>query len=172
MISKECFCKALRMIREQEKINDQFSQALLTVGDGHFVFGSPNKFYEALMMVLKEAAGDKYRKGPAHPRGPNSKTAVFLITIRLNINKIYRNNPNSAPAPAQFAGLPGENRGSPRSSSLRRLKNTPAQPQEDPQRNRGAQHIGHRLRGENALVAEQAVHHKEHREKHNALSAD
>ena len=48
------------MIREQEKINDQFSQALQTVGDGHFVFGSPNKFYEALMMVLKEAVGDKY----------------------------------------------------------------------------------------------------------------
>ena len=60
MISKECFCKGLRMIQEQEKINEKFSQALQTVGNGYFVFGSHNKFYEALMMVLKETVGDKY----------------------------------------------------------------------------------------------------------------
>ena len=60
MISKELFCKALRMIVEQEKINHQFEEALQMVGNGHFVFGTPNKFYDALLEVLKETVGDRY----------------------------------------------------------------------------------------------------------------
>lgn len=40
MLSKEGFCKALQMIKEQESIDEQFSKALNLVGDGHFVFGA------------------------------------------------------------------------------------------------------------------------------------
>ena len=45
MISKELFCKALRMIVEQEEINRRFAEALQLVGNGHYVFGNPNKYY-------------------------------------------------------------------------------------------------------------------------------
>ena len=34
MISKELFCKALRMIVEQEEINRRFAEALQLVGNG------------------------------------------------------------------------------------------------------------------------------------------
>ena len=37
MLSKEGFCKALQMIKEQESIDEQFSKALDLVGNGHFV---------------------------------------------------------------------------------------------------------------------------------------
>ena len=60
MISKELFCKAIRMIVEQEEIDRQFADALQMVGNGHYVFGTPNKYYDALMEVLKETVGDKY----------------------------------------------------------------------------------------------------------------
>ena len=33
MLSKEGFCKALQMIKEQESIDEQFSKALNLVGD-------------------------------------------------------------------------------------------------------------------------------------------
>lgn len=60
MLSKETFCKALELVLEQERIDNAFSDALQTVGNGHYVFGSPNKNYEALMLVLKEAVNDRY----------------------------------------------------------------------------------------------------------------
>ena len=60
IITKETFCKALEMIREQERINDEFAQALQKVGNGHYVFGTENKFFDALLMVLKEAVNDQY----------------------------------------------------------------------------------------------------------------
>ena len=60
MITKELFCKALRMIGEPEHIDNAFSDALQTVGNGYFVFGTENKYREALLMVLKEAACDRY----------------------------------------------------------------------------------------------------------------
>ena len=59
-LSKESFCKALALIKEQEEINDQFSKALNQVGNGHFVFGTGNRYLEALLLVLKEAVNDKY----------------------------------------------------------------------------------------------------------------
>lgn len=59
-ISKETFCKALALIKEQEVIDEQFSKALNQVGNGHFVFGVGNKYLEALLMILKEALSDKY----------------------------------------------------------------------------------------------------------------
>ena len=60
MISKELFCKALDMIKEQEATDEDFGRALQKVGNGHFVFGTENKYREALMMVLKEAVNDRF----------------------------------------------------------------------------------------------------------------
>lgn len=60
MVSKETFCKALRLIKEQQNIDHQFSKALELVGDGHYVFSGGEKLLEALRLVLKEAACDKY----------------------------------------------------------------------------------------------------------------
>lgn len=60
MISKDTFCKALQMLLEQERIDNAFEEALQTIGDGHFVYGSNNKYREALLMVLKESVDDKY----------------------------------------------------------------------------------------------------------------
>ena len=60
MISKEGFCKALRMIKEQEAIDDQFCKALEMVGSGHFAFGADSKYLIALRNVLKETVGDQY----------------------------------------------------------------------------------------------------------------
>ena len=60
MLSKEGFCKALQMIKEQESIDEQFSKALDLVGNGHFVFGTENKYLLALRDVLKEAVNDQY----------------------------------------------------------------------------------------------------------------
>ena len=60
MLSKETFCKALRMIKEQEEIDEKFDHALDLVCDGHYVYGTKNKFLSALLLVLKEAVHDQY----------------------------------------------------------------------------------------------------------------
>lgn len=60
VISKETFCKAMAFIKEQEKTDEQFSKALSKVGNGHFVFGTGNRYLEALLVVLKETLDDKY----------------------------------------------------------------------------------------------------------------
>ena len=57
-VSKETFCKALHLIKEQEEINERFSKALGEVGNGHFVFGSGNRYLSALLLVLKEAVNE------------------------------------------------------------------------------------------------------------------
>jgi len=59
MISKDIFCKALKLIQEQESTDEAFSKALQNVGDGHFVFGVKNKYLEALLLVISEAMNDK-----------------------------------------------------------------------------------------------------------------
>lgn len=59
-ISKECFCHALRLIQEQGEINEKFEKALQLVGNGHFVYGTGNKYYEALLDALKEALHDQF----------------------------------------------------------------------------------------------------------------
>ncbi len=59
-ISKETFCKALSLIKEQTIIDEKFSDALSTVGNGHFAFGADNKYLEGLLLVLTEVVGDKY----------------------------------------------------------------------------------------------------------------
>lgn len=44
----------------QLEIDEQFSKALNLVGDGHFVFGTENKYLLPLRDVLKEAVNDQY----------------------------------------------------------------------------------------------------------------
>ena len=58
MISNDLFCKTITAIQEQGEINDNFSKALQTVGDGHFVFGTDNKYYYALMNILVDIFKD------------------------------------------------------------------------------------------------------------------
>lgn len=60
MISKELFCKVLQLLKEQEAVDEEFGNALQKMGNGFFVFGSENKYREALLMLLKEAAHDQY----------------------------------------------------------------------------------------------------------------
>ena len=60
MISKEIFCKALSLIQDQQDIDREVGLALEKVGDGSFVYGVGNKYYEALLLVLKAAVDDKY----------------------------------------------------------------------------------------------------------------
>lgn len=51
-ITRETFCKALALIQEQDKINEEFGKALETVGDGHYVFGVKNRYLSAALLVL------------------------------------------------------------------------------------------------------------------------
>ena len=60
MISKETFCKALLMIKEQSEINSKVGDALELVCDGHVIFGAFDKCRDALLMVLKESVNDRY----------------------------------------------------------------------------------------------------------------
>ena len=60
MISKETFCKALELIQEQQAVNKKVSDALELVGNGYFAFSGGEQYYEALMLVLKDASCDKY----------------------------------------------------------------------------------------------------------------
>lgn len=60
MISKETFCKALALLQEQDKLNHVFSKALELMGNGAFVFGSEDRYKEALLLVLAEAVNDQY----------------------------------------------------------------------------------------------------------------
>ena len=59
-ISKELFCNAIQLLQEQEAVDDEFGRALQKVGNGHFVFGTENKYREALLLVLKAGLNDKY----------------------------------------------------------------------------------------------------------------
>lgn len=58
-ISKECFCAALRSIKEQDAIYEEVADSMQKVFDGCFVFGD-NKYLDALLFVLKEAINDQY----------------------------------------------------------------------------------------------------------------
>lgn len=59
-VSKKTFCEALRLIQKQSKKERAFSQAINLMGDGHFVFGTPNHYLDAALIVLREALDDKY----------------------------------------------------------------------------------------------------------------
>jgi hypothetical protein len=59
-ISKETFCRALNLIKEQQTIDDTVGDALELVSGGWVLFNSENKNLEALLMVLQEVCNDKY----------------------------------------------------------------------------------------------------------------
>lgn len=59
MITKETFCKVISLIKEQDQINRVFTEALYTVGDGPFAFGTNNRYLDALLLVLTEELNDK-----------------------------------------------------------------------------------------------------------------
>jgi hypothetical protein len=59
-LSKESFCKALALIKEQDHINDRVSEALELVCGNRVVYGTSSKYFEALLLVMKEALPDKY----------------------------------------------------------------------------------------------------------------
>ena len=80
MISKETFCKALQMIQEQSETDAEFSRALDLVGDGHFIFGVKNKYFEACIMRAA-AATDAQSERPPCPVGAatlRSRCATYL----------------------------------------------------------------------------------------------
>ena len=60
VLSKKTFCEALRKIQAQREIDEKFSEALQTVGNGYYVFGSENLSLAALRDVLKESVNDQY----------------------------------------------------------------------------------------------------------------
>ena len=60
MITKETFCKALALIQEQDNLNRLLSKTLGLMGSGSFVFGSEDRYKEALLLVLAEAVNDQY----------------------------------------------------------------------------------------------------------------
>lgn len=60
LLCKETFCKALRLLKEQDETNDKVSNALLELTGSHVDFGYENKWLQALRMVLAEAVNDKY----------------------------------------------------------------------------------------------------------------
>lgn len=60
LLSQETFCSALRMIGEQEAINEEVTKALSKILDGSYTLGRDNKWLAALLMVLKEAVHDQY----------------------------------------------------------------------------------------------------------------
>jgi len=59
MISKKKFCEILEQIKEQEKIDEEFSKALETVCDSWCIYNTKNKIYKVLWDLLKEIFGDK-----------------------------------------------------------------------------------------------------------------
>ena len=59
-VSKETFCKALRLIRQQEAADNAVGQALGEVCGGSVAFDCGNRYLEALLLVLKETVHDTY----------------------------------------------------------------------------------------------------------------
>ncbi len=59
-ISKDVFCSALKLIKEQEAVDDEFSSTADGGKWSFLVFGTENKYRRALLMVLKEAVNDVY----------------------------------------------------------------------------------------------------------------
>ncbi len=60
MLSKEVFCQALSFLLEQQKTDEDFAHALEKVGSGYFLYGTGNRYREALLLVLKEGINDRF----------------------------------------------------------------------------------------------------------------
>lgn len=62
MISKELFVKVIGLLQEQDSIDEQFSKALDLVCDCvSIVYGTNNKAYKAVMLLLEDACNDVYQ---------------------------------------------------------------------------------------------------------------
>jgi len=59
MIKKETFKKVIKLVQEQEKIDYNFSKALETVCDTWCIYGTNNKYSDALFLLLEEIFQDK-----------------------------------------------------------------------------------------------------------------
>jgi len=58
MISKELFVQIINNIQIQEKIDNEFAKALETVCDSYCLYGTKNKIYSSLLLLLKEIFKD------------------------------------------------------------------------------------------------------------------
>ena len=59
MISKETFVKIIKNIQEQDQIDNSFGKALETVCDSYCIYGTKNKIYSSLFILLQEIFNDK-----------------------------------------------------------------------------------------------------------------
>ena len=59
MISKELFVQIINNIQIQEKIDNNFGKSLETVCDSYCLYGTKNKIYSSLLLLLKEIFNDK-----------------------------------------------------------------------------------------------------------------
>lgn len=59
MINKKIFIRIIKSIQEQDKIDDDLGKALETVCDSYCMYGTKNKKYDALHILLKEVFNDK-----------------------------------------------------------------------------------------------------------------
>ena len=58
MISKELFVQIINNIQIQEKIDNNFGKSLETVCDSYCLYGTKNKIYSSLLLLLKEIFKD------------------------------------------------------------------------------------------------------------------
>lgn len=58
MISKKTFCKVIEWVKEQDRIDSDFGKSLETVCDSWCIYGTKNKKYEALFLLLEEIFND------------------------------------------------------------------------------------------------------------------
>ena len=58
MISKQTFIKVIKLIQQQEEIDNKVGKSLETVCDGYVMFNSINEKYRALSLILKEIFKD------------------------------------------------------------------------------------------------------------------
>lgn len=59
MISKKTFVEVIKAIQKQDLVDENFSNALETVCDSWCIYGTINKKYDALFLLLKEIFNDE-----------------------------------------------------------------------------------------------------------------
>lgn len=59
-MKKETFVQVINLIKEQQKIDEEFTDALSLVCDGHSIYFGSMKYLDAIMLILKEDMKDKY----------------------------------------------------------------------------------------------------------------
>jgi len=59
MISKKMFSEIIDNIKQQDIIDNSFGKSLETVCDSYCLYGTKNKKYDSLMILLKDIFNDK-----------------------------------------------------------------------------------------------------------------